>query len=212
MTIRSVMLAAVVVVSASSAANAALLFSDTFSGPLGANWVSNNTGAIVTAPAPAGGSALTFTGLGSGGDLFSKSIAGTGAGTFNISFEYFCATGNCGAFVGLAPGGSTLTIPTTAGTDAWLATDTVPHAYPAPFSFSGVGGWNQVSFTFQVTSAAQFGVKLEDFTGSANDTYFKNFTVSSVPEPGTWAMMILGFMGVGFMAYRRKSGPALRIA
>jgi hypothetical protein len=25
-----------------------------------------------------------------------------------------------------------------------------------------------------------------------------------VPEPSTWAMMILGFGGVGFMAYRRK--------
>jgi PEP-CTERM motif len=27
---------------------------------------------------------------------------------------------------------------------------------------------------------------------------------SAVPEPSTWAMMILGFCGVGFMAYRRK--------
>ena len=26
----------------------------------------------------------------------------------------------------------------------------------------------------------------------------------SVPEPSTWAMMILGFAGIGFMAYRRK--------
>jgi hypothetical protein len=26
-----------------------------------------------------------------------------------------------------------------------------------------------------------------------------------VPEPSTWAMMILGFIGIGFMAYRRKS-------
>jgi hypothetical protein len=30
-----------------------------------------------------------------------------------------------------------------------------------------------------------------------------------VPEPSTWAMMILGFAGVGFMAYRRKRGTAL---
>jgi hypothetical protein len=28
--------------------------------------------------------------------------------------------------------------------------------------------------------------------------------VASVPEPSTWAMMILGFAGVGFMAYRRR--------
>jgi hypothetical protein len=37
--------------------------------------------------------------------------------------------------------------------------------------------------------------------------------VFAVPEPSTWAMMILGFCGLGFMAYRRKqNGPALRIA
>ena len=30
----------------------------------------------------------------------------------------------------------------------------------------------------------------------------------SVPEPSTWAMMILGFAGIGFVAYRRKSKPA----
>jgi hypothetical protein len=29
--------------------------------------------------------------------------------------------------------------------------------------------------------------------------------VSGVPEASTWAMMILGFAGIGFMAYRRKS-------
>jgi hypothetical protein len=33
---------------------------------------------------------------------------------------------------------------------------------------------------------------------------------AAVPEPSTWAMMILGFAGVGFMAYRRK--PALMAA
>ena len=36
--------------------------------------------------------------------------------------------------------------------------------------------------------------------------------VAAVPEPATWAMMILGFAGVGFMAYRRKSKPALMAA
>ncbi len=36
--------------------------------------------------------------------------------------------------------------------------------------------------------------------------------VAAVPEPSTWAMMILGFAGVGFMAYRRKSKPALMAA
>jgi hypothetical protein len=32
---------------------------------------------------------------------------------------------------------------------------------------------------------------------------------SPVPEPSTWAMLLLGFAGIGFMAYRRKSKSAL---
>jgi hypothetical protein len=38
-----------------------------------------------------------------------------------------------------------------------------------------------------------------------------NFVVSGVPESSTWAMMILGFISVGFMAYRGKNGGALRL-
>ena len=44
------------------------------------------------------------------------------------------------------------------------------------------------------------------------DWYGFTVGVSAVPEPSTWAMMILGFMGVGFLAYRRKSGRAFRLA
>ena len=33
-------------------------------------------------------------------------------------------------------------------------------------------------------------------------------SVAAVPEPATWAMMIAGFAGIGFVAYRRKSKPA----
>jgi hypothetical protein len=36
--------------------------------------------------------------------------------------------------------------------------------------------------------------------------------ISPVPEPSTWATMIVGFAAVGFMAYRRKNKPGLRFA
>jgi hypothetical protein len=40
-----------------------------------------------------------------------------------------------------------------------------------------------------------------------------NALTSPVPETSTWAMMILGFFGVGFMAYRRRSNTmAFRLA
>jgi hypothetical protein len=47
----------------------------------------------------------------------------------------------------------------------------------------------------------QFSLLVSDGVG--------NSPVGGVPEPSTWAMMILGFAGIGFMAYRRKSKLAL---
>ena len=65
------------------------------------------------------------------------------------------------------------------------------------------------------------------FTGSLSDPTFVPGTYSgangesltitditaAVPEASTWAMMILGFLGLGFMAYRRKqNAPTFRVA
>jgi PEP-CTERM motif len=36
--------------------------------------------------------------------------------------------------------------------------------------------------------------------------------VAPVPEASTWAMMLLGFAGVGFIAYRRKRASSLHLA
>lgn len=38
-------------------------------------------------------------------------------------------------------------------------------------------------------------------------------TISAIPEPSSWAMMLVGFAGIGFMAYRRRhqgAAPAAR--
>jgi hypothetical protein len=35
-------------------------------------------------------------------------------------------------------------------------------------------------------------------------------TVGNVPEASTWAMMIIGFFGIGFMAYRRRANATFR--
>jgi hypothetical protein len=44
---------------------------------------------------------------------------------------------------------------------------------------------------------------------SINPPHLNIASISSfVPEPSTWAMMILGFAGIGFMAYRQKSKAA----
>lgn len=203
-------LAGAMALTASSANAAAPLFSDDFQTTLGnANWSINGSGAIVAAPG--GGNALHFNGMAAGGDLFSTIIAGTGGGQYRITVDYYCAAGGCGGYLGLYPGASTTTNPSSG--DAWLATDT-PSAYPAPFALPNTGGWASTTFDFTVTTPGAFGLKLEDFNGVpggvAGDAYFRNLSISAVPEPATWAMMIGGFGAIGF-ALRRGRRQAVRV-
>jgi hypothetical protein len=44
--------------------------------------------------------------------------------------------------------------------------------------------------------------------GKRNDAV----AISPVPEPATWAMLLIGFAGLGFLAYRRNKAPELRHA
>jgi hypothetical protein len=48
-----------------------------------------------------------------------------------------------------------------------------------------------------------------DNTGALRVSVDGSTVVSAVPEPSTWAMMIVGFAGIGFMVYRRTAKPAL---
>ena len=78
-------------------------------------------------------------------------------------------------------------------------------------TFTGIGTTTQTAFAsagplpYSVTE--EYIITVGASGGTANSTI-----VVSVPETSTWAMMILGFFGVGFLAYRRKSAPSFRIA
>jgi PEP-CTERM motif len=68
----------------------------------------------------------------------------------------------------------------------------------APINFNGF------TLTVNDLTMPSAGGTTEEITGTIT---------AAVPEPTTWAMMILGFAGIGFMAYRRRSGgPAFRVA
>ena len=49
------------------------------------------------------------------------------------------------------------------------------------------------------------------FSSQTGNTGPVDVHVAAIPEPSTWAMVILGFFGVGFMAYRRKGQVTLRL-
>jgi hypothetical protein len=47
-------------------------------------------------------------------------------------------------------------------------------------------------------------------SSSGNSFEFTN-VAAAAPEPATWAMMVVGFFGIGFLAYRRKRSRPFRV-
>jgi hypothetical protein len=78
-------------------------------------------------------------------------------------------------------------------------------------TFGADGNGNQVSplgnQLVRITGLDPFTTATFSSTANAFE-----FSLASVPEPSTWAMMVLGFAGLGYAAFRRNSkGRALAI-
>jgi choice-of-anchor C domain-containing protein len=86
---------------------------------------------------------------------------------------------------------------------------------PASFNDTGFDklnmGWVLKSFSFVANGTTSTLTFVDTDTGPYGPA-LDNVSVVAVPEPATWAMMILGFFGIGFMAYRRTSSPSVRLA
>ena len=91
----------------------------------------------------------------------------------------------------------------------------IPNFFVSFFAADGV--------TLGAFGSGTSGVIALDDSGGGNpadadyDDLVIKFTLSNgfvapVPEASTWAMMLIGFAGLGFLAYRRKSKVAFRFA
>lgn len=103
-------------------------------------------------------------------------------------------------------------------------TGAVPATFTAMLSGTASGNQGGVQIDFNNTPQT-FGSASGPFTFFVNDLSLNapnrdqisrnniSGVITAVPEPSTWAMMILGFFGVGFAAYRKRdSNVALRLA
>ena len=119
---------------------------------------------------------------------------------------------------------------------SYLASYSTPYPSGSGFSTDALGNVSSVQFygtsstshntdNFSdlfvgdyLLSSGEFYDSLNRFNAIANladflDTSHWTVTqVAAVPELSTWAMMLLGFAGMGFVAYRRKAKPALMAA
>jgi hypothetical protein len=94
-----------------------------------------------------------------------------------------------------------------------FATPVYDNTNPAgtPGSFSG---WSLQTFDFTANSASEVLSFLAVGSPAANLPPFAlldGVSLTAVPEPSTWAMMLAGFGGLGFAAFRRRSRMPLAI-
>ena len=88
---------------------------------------------------------------------------------------------------------------------------------------SGIGGSGLV-FGLDAAEQTQLTNTMADHTGNEVFTLGATFAnaqggpetisaarIGTVPKSSTWAMMVLGFVGIGFMAYRRRSQGSFRL-
>jgi hypothetical protein len=190
---------------ASLPATAGTLVNGGFENPIGPEWfVTPNAGRAMSITNPAG---ITVTPC--GGKWFGFADGGALAGS---------------------PGSLTQTIALTAGQTVrgcvgFLGGDYLPFDDKGYFtvfdgdttqhimdeSISTVGdygwtGWMPWSFTATITAAHTFELGMENI----GDNVLTSWAVlDTVPEPATWAMLILGFGLVGHAARRRRTGSVL---
>jgi hypothetical protein len=141
-----------------------------------------------TSPTPGttGPNGFATNPFGGSGSTITDSIPTSTIGTYNSGTGAF-------ALVGVFTGGAVSTTPFTIGSNDMI---TVPTgATMLYFGFADAAGFNGPSGFYQ------------DNSGELT------VTASAVPETSTWAMMILGFFGIGYMAVRRrKCGAEISLA
>jgi hypothetical protein len=160
--------------------------------------ISLNTGTLAQA-------ATTFAGLGLPGSPYTILAHHSPADYSNSPFGDFtdAVSGACGA--GGSGGGAIC------GSDLWISVTGVNTA---------LNLFNPATNLFPQNTGVQVYAAVDIYEISSGETFAAGLgsaptitPFAAVPEPSTWAMMILGFIGVGFMAYRRKGqGKAFRIA
>jgi PEP-CTERM motif len=81
-----------------------------------------------------------------------------------------------------------------------LGTQTLP-------SNSGASNSDLLTLNKQLLQGSYVVAFLNSSNATANSgAIFETGRMSSTPEPSTWAMMLLGFAGLGFVGYRKAHG------
>ncbi len=105
---------------------------------------------------------------------------------------------------------------TSAGWEVGLGSDPTQSTGNASIGSRGFSGWTQSTFNFVAQGSTETLSFLATGTGSAALPPFAlldgvSVMSTGVPEPSTWAMMLLGFAGLGYAGFRGRRRTAISI-
>jgi uncharacterized protein DUF642/PEP-CTERM motif-containing protein len=146
-------------------------------------------------PAPAydGNQFLDLVGYGSTGAI-SQTFATTPGLSYRLSFAY-----------GNNPG-------STSFASATVKVASLNNLFSANFSTTNNIGWQILTAYFTADSTSATLLFDEVVGGNNGGVLLDGINVSATPLPATWTMMLIGFSGFGYLAYRRSKKTALMLS
>jgi hypothetical protein len=135
------------------------------------------------------------------------------------TFTFGYAAKDVGVYIGSLDDENSLTINFTGGSSitysgAELAviSGEEPNTLPSSVIPGGLptidGALTNGRWTFTDTSNDIIGITVSNGTDISTNSFEIAQITTSVPEPSTWAMMLLGFAGLGYAAFRRSNGKS----
>jgi PEP-CTERM motif len=149
---------------------------------------------------PNGGAFMGLDGDAAANGALEQTVSGLAIGqTYELTFEW------AGTELSNRTGYNSIMLTGSLGGDPFMTSTYFNTASgSAPGSFSG---WMTESFKFTANSTSELLSFLAVGTPSGNVPPFAlldGVSLTAVPEPSTWAMMFVGFAGLGYAAFRRR--------
>jgi hypothetical protein len=160
--------------------------------------------AILADPLGDGQNGLTFGATTFQGDIVTAASFSSASGKYSLTFDYLGTCGfssGCGVIVGAPTSQNT--------TSGWLVGDVnfpyVDPTYGPLVQLTDNGQWQTVTIDFSSSVPVYIAIEDFEFAGhsSSQSAWYKDLTLTAVPEPGTLTLLGLGLFGFGFTRRRK---------